>query len=155
MSEQISIWGALGEQEPQGSYMELIDGRWLIRGDSVLGATINTSDAPTNPVKTRLSDILEHNVDPKYHLSEKACRGILRRAGARGKELPAILRNALMSTAGVESVEPTAFSKTAHPRNKDETQGWEESDTAHTLNLFNIGEIRSDELIVEDERRKQ
>ena len=32
------------------------------------------------------------NVPEKYYLSPKACLGILRRASARGKELPEILR---------------------------------------------------------------
>ena len=35
------------------------------------------------------------NVPEKYYLSPKACLGILRRASARGKELPEILRVAL------------------------------------------------------------
>ncbi len=34
-------------------------------------------------------------VPEKYYLSPKACQGILRRASARGKELPAILKKAL------------------------------------------------------------
>ena len=43
-----------------------------------------------------LSDILESgDVPQRYFLSAKACRGILRRAEKRGKELPGRLREAL------------------------------------------------------------
>ena len=42
-----------------------------------------------------LSAILEVNVHPKYYLTPRACLGILRRASARGKELPTVLRLAL------------------------------------------------------------
>jgi len=34
-------------------------------------------------------------VPEKYYLSPKACLGILRRASARGKELPEVLKKAL------------------------------------------------------------
>ena len=47
-----------------------------------------------------LSDILETTaVPPRYYLSAKACRGILRRAAKRGKELPGQLRKALETVA--------------------------------------------------------
>ena len=39
--------------------------------------------------------ILMAKVPEKYYLSPKACQGILRRASARGKELPEVLRKAL------------------------------------------------------------
>ena len=42
-----------------------------------------------------LWQILEENVPQKYYLSAKACRGVLRRAERRGKELPIILKTAL------------------------------------------------------------
>lgn len=42
-----------------------------------------------------LSRILQVNVPIKYYLSQKACQGILRRASARGKKLPDVLRIAL------------------------------------------------------------
>jgi site-specific DNA-cytosine methylase len=42
-----------------------------------------------------LAEILEQDVPPKYWLSPRACRGILRRAKKRGKELPAALKEAL------------------------------------------------------------
>ena len=47
-----------------------------------------------------LSDILETgDVPQRYYLSAKACRGILRRAEKRGKELPEALRRALRAVA--------------------------------------------------------
>lgn len=148
--EQITMAGLMPELETliNGDECQmLVDGEWKkVRVEG------NTSDSPTNPIKSKLSDILEHNVDEKYRLSEKACQGILRRAESRGKELPVILKSALLSTAGIKEEEvasSTTFSKTAHPRNAEEGQGWEKSDTAHTLNQFCIGEMRADELVVQ------
>ncbi|KRB22946.1 hypothetical protein ASE05_16055 [Mesorhizobium sp. Root172] len=47
-----------------------------------------------------LSDILETgDVPQRYFLSPKACKGILRRAEKRGKELPSQLRHALEQVA--------------------------------------------------------
>lgn len=60
---------------------------------------LNIGESPREEMPTYLSDVLEENVDPKYNLSPKACRGILNRAKARGKELPEILRIALEKQA--------------------------------------------------------
>lgn len=38
---------------------------------------------------------------PKYYLSERACKGVLRRAEKRGKELPPILKEALERQSGL------------------------------------------------------
>ena len=47
-----------------------------------------------------LSDILETGAIPhRYYLSPTACRGILRRADKRGKEIPPALRKALETVA--------------------------------------------------------
>ena len=46
--------------------------------------------------ESTLSQILIANAPEKYSLSRKACLGILRRAEKRGKELPDMLREALM-----------------------------------------------------------
>jgi hypothetical protein len=40
-------------------------------------------------------------VPEKYYLSEKACRGILRRAAVRGKKLPEVLKIALQRQANM------------------------------------------------------
>lgn len=52
-------------------------------------------ESPSVAVVSRLSQILEAEVHPKYYLSAKACEGILRRAEQRGKELPPTLKDAL------------------------------------------------------------
>ena len=56
---------------------------------------LNTGESPSVVVESTLSSILEANVPEKYHLSAKACEGILRRAERRGKELPPMLKEAL------------------------------------------------------------
>lgn len=51
---------------------------------------------PNGVEESRLSQILTDRPHPKYYLSAKAAAGILRRAAKRGKELPEVLKNALM-----------------------------------------------------------
>ena len=47
-----------------------------------------------------LAEVLETGpLPPHYYLSAKACRGILRRAAKRGKELPILLQRALEMAA--------------------------------------------------------
>ena len=46
-----------------------------------------------------LSQVLETDAPPKYFLSARAARGILRRAARRGKELPPMLHRALLQVA--------------------------------------------------------
>lgn len=53
-------------------------------------------ESPSAAAESRLSQILEENAHPKYFLSAKACVGIIRRAERRGKELPPMLKEALM-----------------------------------------------------------
>lgn len=45
---------------------------------------------------SRLSSILQANAPERYYLSQKACEGILRRASRRGKQLPEMLKRALL-----------------------------------------------------------
>lgn len=59
----------------------------------------NTVECPKEESVSTLSQILEETPHQKYYLSEKACLGILRRAEKRGKELPEILRLALIRQA--------------------------------------------------------
>ena len=73
-----------------------INSAWL--GESW---TLNSGESPRDAAVSSLSQILEDSPHPKYYLSRTACQGILRRAGARGKELPAQLREALMVQAGI------------------------------------------------------
>ena len=46
-----------------------------------------------------LSEVLEMDVQPKYFLSPRACQGILKRSGRRGKRLPPSLQAALEQVA--------------------------------------------------------
>lgn len=55
----------------------------------------NTTEAPSEPIPSHLSEILEEHPDLKYRLSAKACQGILNRASRRGKSLPPMLQEAL------------------------------------------------------------
>lgn len=66
--------------------------------------TLNCGEKPRIPNPTKLSQILEQNVDTKYNLSAKACQGILNRAARRGKELPKALLDALTEQAAMESI---------------------------------------------------
>ena len=58
-------------------------------------STVNIGVCPNAENASFLSEILQVNVPQTYFLSPKACQGILRRASARGKELPEVLRIAL------------------------------------------------------------
>ena len=62
-------------------------------------STRSFGESPSVAVESRLSQILEAAPHPKYYLSKTACLGILRRAEARGKELPPQLKEALMIQA--------------------------------------------------------
>ena len=53
-------------------------------------------ESPKDAVESTLSQILQAQVPEKYYLSQKACLGILRRAKNRGKELPPMLKQALL-----------------------------------------------------------
>ncbi len=59
----------------------------------------NTSESLKDAEESFLSQILQENVPEKYYLSQRACSGILRRASARGKELPELLKRALEKQA--------------------------------------------------------
>ena len=65
--------------------------------------TLSTSEWPSAAAVCSLSDILEiGNVPQRFFLSGTACRGILRRAEKRGKELPGQLKQALVAVAEQE-----------------------------------------------------
>jgi hypothetical protein len=62
--------------------------------------TLSISEFPKDAVASSLSDILETGELPqRYFLSATACKGILRRAEKRGKELPPQLEQALRTVA--------------------------------------------------------
>ena len=84
----------------------IVPGRTKVVLLDVDGVPFDTGMAPPQPVKTKLAEVLEHEVDERYYLSEKACRGVLTRAGRRGRALPAVLDFALRLQAG-EPVGPS------------------------------------------------
>jgi hypothetical protein len=62
--------------------------------------TLNISEYHSDGVASSLSDILEvGEVPQRSYLTSRACRGILRRAEKRGKELPEALKSALLVVA--------------------------------------------------------
>lgn len=66
---------------------------------------LNTGVSPKDVRESFLSQILEDTPHPKYYLSKTACLGILRRARARGKELPKQLKMALEIQGEAERAE--------------------------------------------------
>ena len=79
----------ISDGQKQTYYWET-DGAWLTEF-----STLNTGASPNVAQESTLSQILMAEVPEKYYLSPKACLGILRRASARGKELPEVLKKAL------------------------------------------------------------
>jgi hypothetical protein len=61
---------------------------------------------------------LEENAHPKYYLSARACEGILRRAESRGKELPKMLKEALLQMIAREKAltDTTEILQETNPR---------------------------------------
>lgn len=81
---------------------------------------LSFGECPSVENASHLSQILEASPHPKYSLSAKACLGIVRRAERRGKELPPLLKTALLNQAGQHSAsretaltEPTPQDATA------------------------------------------
>jgi hypothetical protein len=73
--------------------------------------TLNGVDWPKDASVCSLSAVLEmKNLPERFYLSAKACAGILRRAEKRGKELPPMLKEALIQatkSCGVEATKQT------------------------------------------------
>ena len=82
------------------SYWEILSPS---RGASL---TLNTGASPREEDGSTLSQILQADVQRRYYLSRKACRGILRRAHERGKPLPPQLEQALKVQAGLIAPQP-------------------------------------------------
>lgn len=84
---------------------------WVL-GSPCAYLTLNGSAFHSGASASSLLDILEpaSEVPAKYYLSAKACRGILRRAAKRGRDLPPVLREALQMAA--ESGTPDEDEKT-------------------------------------------
>lgn len=75
----------------------IADASWEM-GGALLGeySMHSFGEFPSVAVESHLWQILEENPHPKYYLSARACQGILRRAEKRQKELPEMLKNALI-----------------------------------------------------------
>lgn len=84
----------------------LLPGLFWDRNSLLLGGywTLNFGESPRDAEESSLSQILEATVPERYYLSPKACGGIIRRAGNRGKKLPPILEAALL----LQAQEPTS-----------------------------------------------
>jgi len=78
---------------------------WRNSGMASLGGylTLSTPEYHSDAVVCSLSEVLETDVPRKYYLSPRACRGILRRAEKRGRELPPPLKQALQAVAMQEA----------------------------------------------------
>ena len=86
--------------------------------------TRNTGECPNAVVVSRLSQILEETPHPKYNLTPKACQGILRRAERRGKDLPKLLKAALIRQ-----------SKGASPQERTEAPAPTEAPTSYAVRI--------------------
>lgn len=87
--------------------------------------TLNTLEFHSAAAACSLSDILETgDVPQRFYLSATACRGILRRAEKRGRDLPPTLLQALQQVAGVSEGSEipegkTRSSRSASPQEPD------------------------------------
>jgi len=91
--------------------------------------TASISESPSDGAACSLSAIVEGRVPPRFFLSPKAARGILRRAEKRGRELPPALRAALTALASapqgdgrkttpISSIKPTMYIVEMKPKRK-------------------------------------
>lgn len=74
-------------------------GSFASHGDSLM---LSIGEFPSAESASTLSEVLEVIVPKKYYLSATACAGILRRTENRGKELPPMLKAALMSVVAMQ-----------------------------------------------------
>lgn len=81
---------------------------------------------PQRRKRSHLSQILEASPHPKYSLSAKACLGIVRRAEHRGKELPPLLKAALLNQAGLHSASKETASTEPTPQDATAKDGQRE-----------------------------
>lgn len=93
---------------PTAETLESFSQRWPTSGMASRGEwlTLDSSEFPSGAVECSLSDVLEATVSERYSLSARAARGILRRAGARGRALPQDLEAALRSLSDATPAEP-------------------------------------------------
>ena len=122
-------------QNPDVSWVsETTDVRFPSLGDYT---THSFGESPREENVSRLSQILVDAPHPKYCLSARACQGILNRAERRGKELPEILKNALIEQARLQSKETDQESHTGGG-------GFSESDIMYTMNAVEHHAVATD-----------
>jgi len=98
-----------------GGILEPSSGGWKTSGMGSHGEfwTLGSSEYPSAGVECSLSDVLLNEpVPPKYYLSPKAARGVLRRSEKRGRALPPALSAALLAVSEGE----TTLEQTREPR---------------------------------------
>lgn len=98
--------------------------RWEENG-ALLGefSMLSFGECPSVENASHLSQILEASPHPKYSLSAKACLGIVRRAERRGKELPPLLKAALLNQAGLHSASKETASTEPTPQDATAKDG--------------------------------
>ena len=84
------------EDGPQAEWFE--GGQLTSHGEHPMP---NIGESPSEERESNLLEILQEDAPRDYYLSATACRGILRRAENKGKELPPILKMALEQQAGI------------------------------------------------------
>lgn len=77
-----------------------------------------------------------HSQDSRYKGPLDVCPMLPAQLGTGGNNQPFV-------------VEQTPFRKGTRPHSADEAQKWEHADVANTLNTFDVGEVRANELVVE------
>lgn len=87
----VCVYRKTDGQNPGASTLQTEDGALL--GEYTMHSF---GESPKEENASHLSQILVDSPHPKYCLSEKACQGILNRAEKRGKELPDLLKKALL-----------------------------------------------------------
>ena len=88
---------------------------WEMDGLSLGGYMMHSfGECPKEEKESHLLQILEERPHPKYCLSPKACQGILNRAEKRGKELPAVLKDALLESVFKNEPVVTGGQRVAH-----------------------------------------
>ena len=100
--------------------------KWSNSGMAYRGElwTLATSESPSDAVECSLSQVLNPTAPQRFSLSAKAASGILRRAGRRGKVLPAALQTALESLA-LSPQEPTDSQMESKSSYKDTSESSE------------------------------
>lgn len=102
---------------------------------TLAAAPSGTNQAPTVCIKEQYL-FENHSQDSRYKGPLDVCPMLPAQLGTGGNNQPFV-------------VEQKPFRKGTRPHNKEEAQKWEDATVANTLNTFDVGETRANELIVE------